>query len=230
MSIVSKLGDNITPSVIKRSRSTSFDTTESSTQIKSRNINKKLDFIIPKIENISEISFAEFNYYCIKNKISNYIIEEIILAHARITNLLQIDEFKNLNFDSKKAILITTVILICKDYKVIDYFDINVIQKEIINELVHIKNPNESWKFIPNDIFYLSQVGYESIMNFIKQFEKDYDLKKEIINHFENINKNMITNSILKSQYDSVIQNNIKLNNFINSKDKIFNLDIINFM
>ena len=215
-----------TPGVIKRIRSAS-DISISSTKIKSQKINKNL--FIEDERDISDISFEKFSYYCINNNISEDIIDEITLCSARVINLFNFDEFKNLNFDSKKAILIASICLICKNDKITEFFEIDANQQEIINDLLNIKNTDELWKFIPRDIFYLSQVGYSAIIKFTKKFRSNYNIKNEMINYFNNINQNNVVNPILKNQYDSLMQHNIRLNIFIKAKNEIFNLDIINF-
>lgn len=227
MSFVRTLSNVHTPAVIKRSRSASFDTTDSSTKIKSQKINKNL--FIEDERDISNISFEKFSHYCINNNISEDITDEITLCSARVTNLLKFDEFKNLNFDSKKAILIASISLICKNNKITEFFDLNTNQQEIITDILNIKKTNELWKFIPRDMFYLSQVGYNAIIKFTNKFKYNYNIKNEMIKYFNNINQNNVVNSILKNQYDSLMQDNIRLNTFLRSKKEIFNLDIINF-
>jgi hypothetical protein len=78
-------------------------------------------------------------------------------------------------------------------------------------------------------MFYLSQVGYNAIIKFTNKFNYNYNIKNDMINYFENINKNIVVNPIIKNQYESLLQDNIKLNTFIKSKKEVFNFNIINF-
>ena len=197
--------------------------------IKMNLINPNQTIRIEDKRNISDISFEKFSYYCINNNISEDITNEVTLCCARIINLFKFDEFKNLDFDSKRAILIASIMLICKNNKVIECFELDINQQEIINELLKFKQTNELWKFIPRDMFYLSQVGYNAIIKFTKKFNYDYNIKNDMINYFENINKNIVVNPIIKNQYESLLQDNIKLNTFIKSKKEVFNFNIINF-
>jgi hypothetical protein len=170
------------------------------------------------------VSFRKFYKYIDSER---YCLDEIQICQMKVSNLLDYKEFENLDYSSKKCIIIASVMIIMiLDYnigfnEVIEYFDINDKEQNIIISM--IENENKDWKAIPKDMYYCSKANIEKIFKYAKKFNYNIDIKDEIYNFIKN-NLNKINNKTIQNMYKSIINSY----NFINA-DKLYLETIQNF-
>lgn len=189
-----------TPSISKRSRASIYEDEE------------------------EPVSFRKFYKYINSEK---YCLDDIQICQMKVSNLLNYKEFEDLDYSSKKCIIIASVIIIMiLDYnigfnEIIEYFDINNNEQNIIINM--IENDNKDWKAIPKDMYYYSKANINEIFKYAKRFNHSIDIKNEIYNF---IKKNLIkiNNKTIQDMYKAIIRSY----NFINA-DKLYLETIQNF-